>query len=70
MYSANGVCLVVSITIFCYLAGEYAYRRSRKEPFRTPDAELSWRASYSAVVGPMKKLMIALWVCTALIYVR
>ncbi|KAI0766864.1 RTA1-domain-containing protein [Trametes elegans] len=61
---------LISITIFCYLAGEYAYRRSRNEPFRTPDAELSWRASYSAVVGPMRKLMIALWVCTALIYIR
>ncbi|KAH9898354.1 RTA1-domain-containing protein [Cubamyces lactineus] len=66
---------IISMTVFCYMMAEYAFRRFTDRPFRKPEM-----ASYAEAAVPvmsartmdrsMKLLITGICVSTALIYIR
>ncbi|KAJ8489801.1 hypothetical protein ONZ51_g2712 [Trametes cubensis] len=65
---------IFSMTVFCYMMAEYAFRRFTDRPFRKPDmasyAETAVPMSARTMDRSMKLLITGICVSTALIYIR
>ncbi|KAI0335224.1 RTA1-domain-containing protein [Cubamyces sp. BRFM 1775] len=65
---------IFSMTVFCYMMAEYAWRRFTDRPFRKPEiasyVEAAVPMSARTMDRSMKLLIIGICVSTALIYIR
>ncbi|KAI0651898.1 RTA1-domain-containing protein [Trametes meyenii] len=60
---------LISMTCFCYLMGEYAWRRAADRPFRKRDVT-SGTPSHRVMDHSMKMLIVGICISTVLIYIR